>query len=76
MNKFLKVNFIYFSLLCFIILNLSCEQSEVFSPHVGSDDNTYYFPDDTYQCMPKDGYTALFERMLNHKNIIYYLIII
>ena len=40
---------------------------------IRDDDNTYYFPDDTYQCMPKDGYTALFERMLNHKNIIYYL---
>ena len=44
MNKFLKVNFIYFSLLCFIILNLSCEQSEVFSPYTESEDPyTYYF---------------------------------
>ena len=24
-------------------MNLSCEQSDVFSPYVNSDDNTYYF---------------------------------
>lgn len=32
-----------------------------------SRDDRYFT--DTHQCMPKDGYTALFERMLGHKNI-------
>lgn len=31
---------------------------------IGDDDR--YFPQATYQGMPKDGYTALFERMLDH----------
>ena len=28
-----------------------------------------YFPKDTYQCLPKDGYTAMFERIFDHPNI-------
>ncbi len=34
---------------------------------VGDDDR--YFPQATWQGMPKDGYTALFERMLDHERI-------
>jgi len=33
------------------------------------DDNEYYFPNDEYQLMPKDGYTDLFENIFKHKNI-------
>ena len=40
---------------------------------IRDDDNTYYFPDDAHQCMPREGYTALFKRMLDHKNITCYL---
>lgn len=36
---------------------------------IRDDDNEYYFPDDAYQFMPKNGYTKTFERILNHKNI-------
>lgn len=32
------------------------------------DDNPYYF-DHPYQCLPKDGFTAMFERMLRKPNI-------
>lgn len=32
-----------------------------------NDDDRYF--SDTFQCMPKDGYTALFERMLDHPRI-------
>jgi len=32
-----------------------------------NDDNRYFT--DKYQFMPKDGYTKMFEKMLNHKNI-------
>jgi UDP-galactopyranose mutase len=28
--------------------------------------NDLYFPNDSFQCMPRDGYTAMFERMLDH----------
>lgn len=28
-----------------------------------------YFPKDKYQCLPKDGYTAMFERIFDHENI-------
>ncbi len=44
MRKTLKFNFLYFSLLCVTLLNLSCEKSEVFSPFVDENvaDN-YYF---------------------------------
>ncbi len=36
-------------------------------PVVISGDNRYF--QDMYQGMPKEGYTAIFERMLDHKNI-------
>lgn len=36
---------------------------------IRDDDNIYYFPDDKYQAMPKDGYTRVFELMLDHPNI-------
>ncbi|HOJ08495.1 MAG: UDP-galactopyranose mutase [Ignavibacteriota bacterium] len=35
---------------------------------VRTNDDSRYFTD-KYQFMPKDGYTKMFERMLNHKNI-------
>jgi len=35
---------------------------------VRTNDDCRYFTD-TYQFMPKDGYTKMFERILNHKNI-------
>lgn len=28
-----------------------------------------YFPKDTHQCLPKDGYTVMFERIFDHPNI-------
>lgn len=40
---------------------------------VRDDDNEYYFPNDEYQALPKDGYTALIEKMLAHDNIDYYV---
>lgn len=40
---------------------------------IRNDNNEHYFPDDKYQFMPKDGYTALVENMLNHENIDIYL---
>jgi UDP-galactopyranose mutase len=36
---------------------------------VRDDDNEYYFPDCDYQIMPINGYTAVVEKILNHKNI-------
>jgi len=36
---------------------------------VRDDDNEYYFPKDIYQIMPKDGYTKVFEKILDHQNI-------
>ncbi len=33
------------------------------------DMNELYFPNDTFQHMPKRGYTAMFEKMLDHENI-------
>ena len=36
---------------------------------VRDDDNEYYFPNDEYQILPKNGYTAVFEEILDHKNI-------
>ena len=36
-------------------------------PVLISYDNRYF--QDKYQGMPKDGYTKLFERMLDHENI-------
>lgn len=32
-------------------------------------DENRYFPDDTFQAMPKQGYTATFERIFDHPNI-------
>ena len=36
---------------------------------IRNDYNENYFPDDKFQYMPKNGYTKLIEKMLNHKNI-------
>ena len=36
---------------------------------VRDDDNEYYFPNDTYQVLPKNGYTRIFEFILDQKNI-------
>jgi len=36
---------------------------------VRDDDNEYYFPNDDYQYLPKDGYTNLIKNMLDHENI-------
>jgi len=34
-----------------------------------TDFDPYYFPKDKYQCLPKDGYTEMFRRILDHENI-------
>jgi UDP-galactopyranose mutase len=31
--------------------------------------STLYFPNDKHQCLPKDGYTEMFKRILDHENI-------
>jgi UDP-galactopyranose mutase len=36
---------------------------------IRDDDNELYFPTDTFQAMPADGYTAIFRRLLDHENI-------
>ncbi len=36
---------------------------------VRNDTNELYFPDDQYQAMPKEGYTKMFENLLDHPNI-------
>ena len=36
---------------------------------VRNDMNEFYFPDDRYQMMPKNGYTAMVENILHHENI-------
>ena len=36
---------------------------------VRDDDNELYFPNDLYQYLPKDGYTKVFENILDHPNI-------
>jgi len=36
---------------------------------IRDDYNELYFPNDDYQMMPKDGYTAMFEKILDHENI-------
>jgi UDP-galactopyranose mutase len=36
---------------------------------IRDDYNEYYFPNDEYQLMPKDGYTKIFERIFDHENI-------
>lgn len=33
------------------------------------DYDPYYFPNDTHQYLPKDGYTAVFKRIFDHPNI-------
>lgn len=37
------------------------------------DNNEYYFPNDEYQLMPVDGYTKLFENILDHPKITVHL---
>jgi UDP-galactopyranose mutase len=37
------------------------------------DDEDRYFPDDVYQMLPAEGYTALFSNILDHDNIKIYL---
>ena len=36
---------------------------------IRDDDNELYFPNDKYQFLPKDGYTAVFDEILSHKRI-------
>lgn len=36
---------------------------------IRNDDNEFYFPNDSYQYLPKDGYTKVFENILKHSNI-------
>jgi UDP-galactopyranose mutase len=36
---------------------------------VRHDDESRYFPDDRFQCLPRDGYEALVRRMLDHPSI-------
>jgi UDP-galactopyranose mutase len=36
---------------------------------VRDDYNEYYFPNDQYQFLPKDGYTSVFNKILDHDNI-------
>jgi UDP-galactopyranose mutase len=36
---------------------------------IRDDFNEYYFPNDDFQFMPKDGYTEIFKNILNHPNI-------
>jgi UDP-galactopyranose mutase len=36
---------------------------------IRNDENEYYFPDDKFQFMPKNGYTEIFNKLLDHKNI-------
>lgn len=34
-----------------------------------TDDDPYYFPKDKHQCLPKEGYTKMFENIFDHKDI-------
>lgn len=36
---------------------------------IRDDFNEYYFPDDHFQCVPKDGYTKMIENIFNHDSI-------
>ncbi len=36
---------------------------------IRDDLNEFYFPNDTFQAMPMRGYTAIFEKLLDHRNI-------
>ena len=52
--------------------NLEIEQldpSVINRVRTRDDDNEYYFPDSKYQFMPKDGWTAVFNRIFDHANI-------
>jgi len=40
---------------------------------VRDDKNEMYFPNDSFQAMPSDGYTGLIQKMLTHENICTYL---
>lgn len=40
---------------------------------IRDDMNELYFPNDLFQLMPKDGYTKVFENILNHENITVHL---
>ena len=40
---------------------------------IREDLNEYYFPNDNFQAMPKDGYTKVFEKIFSHENIKVYL---
>lgn len=52
---------------------------EALDPHIlnrvliRDDMNEDYFPNDSFQAMPRDGYTALIHRMLDHPNITLHL---
>lgn len=34
-----------------------------------TDDDPFYFPKDKHQCLPAEGYTAMFENIFKHENI-------
>lgn len=36
---------------------------------IRDDDNELYFPNDSFQAMPKNGYTEIFKRIFDHTNI-------
>jgi UDP-galactopyranose mutase len=36
---------------------------------IRDDDNEYYFPNDEFQYMPKEGYTKMIDNILNHERI-------
>ena len=36
---------------------------------IRNDDNEFYFPNDSFQYLPKEGYSKVFENILNHLNI-------
>ena len=36
---------------------------------IRDDDNELYFPNDKFQCMPRDGYNKMFENIFDHDNI-------
>ncbi len=40
---------------------------------IRNDDNEFYFPDERYQYLPKNGYTAMVDAVLDHENITLHL---
>ena len=54
MNKFFKLNFLYFSLLLFIILNLSCEKNDVYGTWEPEEDPNFYYFDITNAIIGND----------------------